>query len=441
MTAKDEESNVTAAYPYKRVMLKMSGEVLMGPKEFGLDSETVERVAQDIKEVVDLGIEVCVVVGAGNIFRGVSGAADGMDRTTADYMGMLGIVINALALQNSLENMDVDTRVQSAIRMDSICEPYIRRKAMRHMAKGRVVIFAAGTGNPYFTTDTAATLRASEMDCDVIMKATKVDGVYSADPKKDPSAVHFDRISYLDVLTKDLKVMDATAISLARENNIPIVVFSVLEEGNFAKAAKSEGKFTIVTNTQHIEIEVKMALDKNDIKRRMDGAIDTLHKEFSGLRTGRASANLLDPVVVDLYGSKMPLNQVGTISVPEPRMLSVQVWDASAVRSVEKAIRDAGLGLNPMPDGNNIRIPIPDLNEERRQELVKVAGKYAESARIAVRNVRRDGMDDIKKMEKDNEVTEDDAKRLSDDVQKLTDDSVKKIDSMLSDKEKDIMTV
>ncbi len=249
MTAKDEESNVTAAYPYKRVMLKMSGEVLMGPKEFGLDSETVERVAQDIKEVVDLGIEVCVVVGAGNIFRGVSGAADGMDRTTADYMGMLGIVINALALQNSLENMDVDTRVQSAIRMDSICEPYIRRKAMRHMAKGRVVIFAAGTGNPYFTTDTAATLRASEMDCDVIMKATKVDGVYSADPKKDPSAVHFDRISYLDVLTKDLKVMDATAISLARENNIPIVVFSVLEEGNFAKAAKSEGKFTIVTNT------------------------------------------------------------------------------------------------------------------------------------------------------------------------------------------------
>lgn len=249
MTAKDEKSTVTAAYPYKRVMLKMSGEVLMGPKEFGLDSDTVERVAKDIKEVVDLGIEVCVVVGAGNIFRGVSGAADGMDRTTADYMGMLGIVINALALQNSLENMNVDTRVQSAIRMDSICEPYIRRKAMRHMEKGRVVIFAAGTGNPYFTTDTAATLRASEMDCDVIMKATKVDGVYSADPKKDPTAVHFDRISYIDVLTKDLKVMDATAISLARENNIPIVVFSVMENGSFAQAAQSKGKFTIVTNT------------------------------------------------------------------------------------------------------------------------------------------------------------------------------------------------
>ncbi len=248
MTAENTNPNITPALPYKRIMLKMSGEVLMGDKEFGLDSDTVQRVASDIKQVVDLGMEVCVVVGAGNIFRGVAGASEGMDRTTADYMGMLGIVINALALQNALENMDVDTRVQSAIRMDSICEPYIRRRAMRHMGRGRVVIFAAGTGNPYFTTDTAAALRASEMDCDVIMKGTKVDGVYSADPKKDPSAVHYDRISYIEVLTKDLKVMDATAISLARENNIPIVVFSVMEEGSFAEAAQSKGKYTVVTN-------------------------------------------------------------------------------------------------------------------------------------------------------------------------------------------------
>ncbi len=250
MTAEDTtQSNVQTTYPYKRIMLKMSGEVLMGDNEFGINSDVVKRIAEDIKEVIDMGIEVCVVVGAGNIFRGISGAADGMDRTTADYMGMLGIVMNALALQNALENMDVYTRVQSAIRMDSICEPYIRRKAVRHMSKGRVVIFAAGTGNPYFTTDTAAALRASEMDCDVIMKATKVDGVYSADPKKDPSATHFDQISYMDVLTKDLRVMDATAISLAKENNIPIVIFSVMENGSFAKTAKSLGKFTIVTNT------------------------------------------------------------------------------------------------------------------------------------------------------------------------------------------------
>lgn len=184
-----------------------------------------------------------------------------------------------------------------------------------------------------------------------------------------------------------------------------------------------------------------MTYSKEDTKRRMDGAVESLQKEFSGLRTGRASASLLDPIVVDLYGSKMPLNQVGTISVPESRLLSVQVWDSSAVKSVEKAIRDSGLGLNPMPDGNNIRIPVPDLNEERRKELTKIAGKYAESARIAIRNVRKDGMDNIKKMQKDNGLSEDDSKRLSDEVQKLTDDSIKKVDEMLSSKEKDIMTV
>lgn len=233
---------------YKRVMLKMSGEVLMGDKEFGLDPDTVKRVAEDVKQVVDLGVQVCIVVGAGNIFRGVSGASQGMDRTTADYMGMLGIVINALALQNALEHMGVHTRVQSAIRMDAICEPYIRRRALRHMEKGRVVIFGAGTGNPYFTTDTAAALRASEMDCDAIFKGTKVDGIYTADPHKDPKAEHIDKISFIDVLTRDLKVMDATAISLARENNIPIIVFSVKEKGNFAQAVKAKGKFTIVSN-------------------------------------------------------------------------------------------------------------------------------------------------------------------------------------------------
>ena len=239
--------NIAKMKDYKRIMLKMSGEVLMGPQEFGMHSPTVARVAEDIKEVIDNGVEVCVVVGAGNIFRGVSGAAEGMDRTTADYMGMLGIVMNALALQNALENIGVQTRVQSAIRMDSICEPYIRRRAIRHMEKGRVVIFAAGTGNPYFTTDTAGALRASEMDCDAIFKGTKVDGVYTADPQKEPDAERYDHISYIDVLTKDLRVMDATAISLARENNIPIVVFSIREEGNFAKVVNSEGKFTIVS--------------------------------------------------------------------------------------------------------------------------------------------------------------------------------------------------
>lgn len=246
---KKDQDVMTAPKPaFKRILLKMSGEVLMGGKEFGLDPATVNRVAADVKEAIALGVQVCIVVGAGNIFRGVKGASEGMDRTTADYMGMLGIVINALALQNALEAIGVPTRVQSAIRMDAIAEPYIRRKALRHMEKGRVVIFAAGTGNPYFTTDTAAALRASEMDCDALFKGTKVDGVYSADPVKDPAARHFDKISYLDVLTKDLKVMDATAISLARENNIPVVIFSIREHGNIARVACGGGKFTIVSD-------------------------------------------------------------------------------------------------------------------------------------------------------------------------------------------------
>lgn len=237
-----------SAPAYKRVLLKMSGEVLMGDREFGIDPATIERIAQDIKDAVALGVEVCVVVGAGNIFRGVSGAAKGMERVTADYIGMLGTVMNSLALQSALEKIDVPTRVQSAIPMDTVCEPFIRRRALRHLEKGRVVIFGGGSGNPFFTTDTPAALRATEMNCDALIKATKVDGVYSADPHKDPTATHYPHVSYMDVLTKDLKVMDATAISLARENKIPILVFSVLEKGNFAKILQGQGKFTIVSD-------------------------------------------------------------------------------------------------------------------------------------------------------------------------------------------------
>lgn len=242
------DAEMKPALKYKRILLKMSGEVLMGDREYGLDPERVIRIAEDIKEVINLGVEVCVVVGAGNIFRGVSGAANGMERTTADYIGMLGTVMNALAMQSALEEIDVDTRVQSAIPMSTVCEPYIRRRAVRHMEKGRVVIFAAGSGNPYFTTDTPAALRASEMNCDAIFKGTKVDGVYDSDPAENPNAKHYSKINYLDVLTKDLRVMDATAISLARENNIPIVVFSVQEKGNFADVVKGQGKFTTVSN-------------------------------------------------------------------------------------------------------------------------------------------------------------------------------------------------
>ncbi len=231
---------------YKRVMLKISGESLMGKLPYGIDPEMVGTVAQQVKDVVADGMEVCLVIGGGNIFRGVSGAAAGMERATGDYMGMLATVMNALAMQNALEQLEVPVRVQSALTISSVCEPYIRRRATRHLEKGRVVIFAAGTGNPFFTTDTAAALRASEMNCEALLKGTRVDGVYSADPEKDKTAIRYDKLSYMQVLTEDLRVMDASAVSLARENAIPILVFSIETPGEFQRVVKHQGRFTVV---------------------------------------------------------------------------------------------------------------------------------------------------------------------------------------------------
>jgi uridylate kinase len=238
------------ATTYKRVLLKVSGEALMGRRDYGLDTDTVRAIAADIGDVVALGVQVSLVIGGGNIFRGVSGAASGMDRAQADYMGMLATVMNALAMQAALEKRGVPTRVQSAIPMASVCEPYIRRRAIRHMEKGRVVIFAAGTGNPFFTTDTAAALRATEMGCDALLKGTQVDAVYAADPRKQPDAERFEQLTYLDVLSRDLSVMDASAISLSRENHLPIIVFNIHAPGAFAQVMRGEGRFTTITEAR-----------------------------------------------------------------------------------------------------------------------------------------------------------------------------------------------
>ncbi|MBC8410045.1 MAG: UMP kinase [Rhodobacteraceae bacterium] len=231
---------------YKRVLLKISGEALMGNLGYGLHPPTVERIAKEIQTVHEMGLQICMVIGGGNIFRGLQGSAQGMERTTADYMGMLATVMNALAMQSALEELGVHTRVVSAIPMDQVCEPYIRRRAVRHLEKGRVCIFAAGTGNPYFTTDTAATLRATEMKCEAIFKGTKVDGIYDKDPKKHSDAIKYQAISYDEVLQKRLGVMDASSIALARDNNLPIVVFSLDEEGGFSGILSGNGSFTIV---------------------------------------------------------------------------------------------------------------------------------------------------------------------------------------------------
>jgi len=237
---------MSAKPKYRRILLKLSGEALMGDRDYGLDPDTVERICSDIKTVHDKGVEVCLVIGAGNIFRGMSSAASGIERTSADYMGMLATVMNALAVQSVLENSGVQTRVQSAIPMATVCEPYIRRRAVRHMKKGRVVIFAAGTGNPFFTTDTAAALRAVEMNCDALLKGTQVDGVYDKDPKTNSDAKRFDKLSYQDVLAQNLRVMDTSAIALARENKVPILVFSIHNPGGLAEVVSGSGVFTTI---------------------------------------------------------------------------------------------------------------------------------------------------------------------------------------------------
>ncbi|VVT18405.1 UMP kinase [Erythrobacter sp. EC-HK427] len=230
----------------KRILLKLSGEVLMGEQEFGIDPAYVMRLAEEVKAAKETGLQICLVIGGGNIFRGMSGAAQGMDRAQADYMGMLATVMNALAMQSALEQLGVHTRVQSAIQMDQVCEPVIRRRAERHLEKGRIVIFAAGVGAPYFTTDSGAALRAAEMRCDALLKGTSVDGVYDSDPKRNPDAVRFDTVSYDKVLADNLKVMDASAVALCRDNAIPLVVFSIREKGNVARVLAGHGVQTIV---------------------------------------------------------------------------------------------------------------------------------------------------------------------------------------------------
>jgi uridylate kinase len=235
---------------FNRILLKLSGEALMGDGQFGIDPEAAATLAGEVKAAIEAGHELCLVVGGGNIFRGLAAAAKGFDRTSADYMGMLATVMNALAMQNALERIGVDTRVQSAIPMATVCEPYIRRRATRHMEKGRVVIFAAGTGNPFFTTDTAAALRAAEMGCDALFKGTSVDGVYDADPKKVAGATRYESLSFNRVLADDLRVMDASAVALCRDNQIPIVVFNIRERGNLAEVLSGKGVATIVTNEE-----------------------------------------------------------------------------------------------------------------------------------------------------------------------------------------------
>ncbi len=423
---------------YNRVVLKLSGEALAGEQGYGIDPTIIKSIATQIREIVELEVEVAVVVGAGNIWRGMAGSAQGMDRATADYMGMLATVMNSLALQDSLESIGVESRVQTSIEMRQVAEPYIRRKAIRHLEKKRVVIFAAGTGNPYFSTDTTSALRAAEIEAEVILMAkNNVDGVYNADPRTNEDATKYDTITYMDVLKEGLQVMDSTASSLCMDNDIPLVVFSIMEEGNIKRAVLGEknwysGQGEIIVMSKQIQ---------DDTKGRMDKAIESLNRELAKLRAGRANPALLDRVTVEYYGAETPLNQLASITVPEARLLLITPFDKSAISNIEKAIMKADLGLTPSSDGQVIRIIIPALTEERRKELSKIVSRTAEDSKVAVRNIRRDANDDLKKLQKDGEMTEDELRGETDNIQKLTDSYISKIDTRAKEKEEEIMEV
>lgn len=422
---------------YKRILLKLSGEGLMGKQAFGIDDDVLNTVIKGIKKAHDKKVELCIVIGGGNFYRGVNNTNKNVSRSVADQAGMLATIINALFLKSALQANDIPVEILSGVNAPQIVEPYSYRRAQDLLNKGFVIIFAGGTGNPYFTTDTGATLRALETDCDALFKATQVDGVYDSDPKKNPKAKRYKDVSYDEVIAKELKVMDMTAISMARENKLPIVVFKQENENSLLDALNGKSNFTT--------IKWGKMTDFNEIKKdtvdRMEKTLDTLKNDFGGLRAGRAHASLLDNIMVEAYGSPTPIAQVGTIGVPDARTLSVSVWDRGLAKSVEKALRESDLGLNPVSDGQLIRIPIPPLSEERRKELVKIAGKYAEQNKIAIRNIRRDALDEVKKLKKDNLISEDDEKKYGNEIQKLTDESIKKIDDLLAQKEKDILQV
>ena len=359
-----------------------------------------------------------------------------MDRATADYMGMLATVINALALQDALEQQGVITRVVTAIEMRAVAEPFIRRRAIRHLEKGRVVIFAAGTGNPYFTTDTAAALRAMEIKAEVILKGTKVDGIYTADPMLDPTATKYPTISYLQVLERQLKVMDATAISLCMDNKLPIVVFNLRDAGNIRRVVLGEPIGTTVSASRGVSrsVQTRAAMDFNDlkgmfaeVKTRMDArASSACARDMAGVRTGRAIGRpARQRARRGLRRRRCRSTRWPTLSVPEPSLIVAQPFDPSLMGAIEKAIRASDLGLNPANDGKVVRIPIPSLTDERRKELSRHVHKQAEEGRNVVRQVRRDANERLKKLLKDHKISEDDERKGLDQVQKITDDHVK----------------
>ena len=437
---------------YGRVLLKISGESLKGSASGSIDPTAVSYVAEQIAEVHSMGLELAIVVGGGNIWRGDDAERQGMDRATADYAGMLATTINALALQDALEKQrGIVTRTQSALQMQAVAEPYIRRRAIRHLEKGRVVLFSAGTGNPFMTTDTASSLRALEIGADVLLMAKNgVDGVYDSDPNENPDAKRFQNLDYLDALNRRLGVMDSTAVSLCMENGLPIIVFNIFQAGSMSRILKGEALGTIITGREGLIMPPKRDSEPEqqtpqdvmaEMERKMGRSVEALKRELNSLRTGRATPALVENIPVDYYGTPTPLNQLASISAPDARAIMVQPWDRQALTEIERSLMRSDMGFNPSNDGNIITVPIPPLNQERRQDLVRLLKRKIEDGKVSVRNVRREGVDTLRKMERDKSISQDENRRTQDQLQKATDTHIRQIDGISTAKEAEIMQV
>ena len=422
----------------RRVLLKLSGEALMGEHEYGIDPGVVREIAGQVAEAARATAprsrSSSAAATSSAAWRPARGA---WTASTGDYMGMLATVMNGLAIQDALEQSGCPTRVMSAIAMNEICEPYIRRRAVRHLEKGRVVVMVAGTGNPYFTTDTAATLRAVEVHAQVILKATRVDGVYDADPETHPNAQRYSQIGYTELLSNRLQALDATAVSLAMDNEMPIVVFDMTVPGNIARAiARRADRHADLRRRDPMTHEALTAIEP-----KMQRAIDAMERDFSGIRTGRASTALVERITVDYYGAQTPLNQVAGISTPDPHLIVIQPWDRSVLSAIEKAITKSDIGLMPNVDGTVVRLNVPPLTEERRKEMVKQVRRRTEEARVEVRNHRREAADQLKKALRDGDLSEDEERRELESLQKLTDRHIEAIDARADRKEAEILEV
>ena len=413
----------------KRILLKLSGEALAGDKKTGFDEATCMDVARQVKVLADRGLQISIVIGGGNFWRGRT--SENMERTKADQIGMLATVMNCIYVADAFRTAGLETEVFTPFVCGSFTELFSKDKAVEAMEDGKIAFFAGGTGHPYFSTDTATALRAVEIEADAILLAKSIDGVYDSDPAVNPDAKKYDTISLDEVLDQKLAVVDLTATIMCLENKMPLAVFGLNEPDSIANLLKGKFNGTYVT--------VRKMLKKFEDK--MQKSYENMTSEFMAIRAGRANPHVLDKVTVDYYGVPTPIQQVGNVSVPEARTILIQPWEPNLLGEIEKAIMMSDIGITPNNDGSAIRLNFPELTEERRKDLAKDIKKRGETTKVAVRNIRRDANDELKKMNKANELNDDQLKDQESEVQKLTDVYIKKIDDAVEAKSKEIMTV